>query len=89
MRRRRSAIRIAGPRVRVGPRGVRVTTPRVRVRGVPGAHIARRAIRRSVGISRRPYGTRRGCLGLLPGCLVPVLLLALAAVAHQAAMRPR
>jgi len=51
----------------------------VRVRGVPGARLARRAVRRSVITGPRPYGTRRGCLGFLPGCLVPLLLLALAA----------
>jgi len=59
------------------------------VRGVPGARLARRAVRRSVVTGPRPYGTRRGCLGFLPGCLLPLLLLALAATTHRLATRTR
>ena len=89
MRRRRSAIRIAGPRVRIGPRGVRVRLPRVRVGRVRGARILRRAVRGPVVPGPRPHVPRRGCLGLLPGCLVPIFLIALATTTHRLATRPR
>lgn len=73
MRRGRSPIRITGRRVHVGRR--------------PGRRPIPRLIRRPIHLRRGRHGGRRGCLGLLPGCLVSLFLVVLAATALRLAVR--
>lgn len=78
-KRRSSAIRITGPRVRVTPRGIRVAKPRARVGRRTGVNVSASGVSLSTRTKAGTFNTKHGFTSrsLLPGCTVPALVLAL------------
>ena len=82
MVRRRKLVRVRGPQVRVTPGGkLRLGKPSVRIGGRrTGVNVSSRGVSVSTRGKGWSYNSRRGCSARIPGCLIPVLLVLLAAL---------
>ena len=85
-KRSKSPVRVTGPRVRVGKRGIKLQAPRARIGGKTGVNISKSGISASVRTGHGSLSTRTGWSGRLlprprarnkrPGCLSVVILVA-------------
>jgi hypothetical protein len=76
MTKRRSPVRVTGPRVSLTKRGLRVTGPRARIGGRSGLNISKSGVSYSVRTKHGTLNTKRGCSRALPGCGLLLMLLA-------------